>query len=406
MDFQLDEHSSHLAELGRRLAADFAPRALEHDLDRSHPVENFEKLKAAGLYGVAFPPDLGGLGARTTGWLATVEALATGDASTALGFNMHYVATRIIADLEAVSAEARKRVADLVVQDGALICAPLSEPAASSLLPATYLPSLTAKRVPGGLQISGMKMFASLWEASDYAFMFAHPDWSDDPTHVVGFLMPTRQDGHVTVTDIWDTLGMRATRSNQVRISGAFVPDELVLCEFDDFLGNWIVAQAHITWGGYTGCYLGVATAMSEWLQEALGSRTAKGFGQPMGYHPTISSAVGQIVTQVEAARLMMYHAAWEADENSGPSLATCAAFLRAKLMVANAISTIATLGTTAGGLNSLMRERGFELMLRDATTGPIMPPNALACAEMAGLIAMGLDPAHAPTLAPAPSPA
>jgi hypothetical protein len=44
--------------------------------------------------------------------------------------------------------------------------------------------------------------------------------------------------------------------------------------------------------------------------------------------------------------------------------------------------------------------------MLRDATTGPIMPPNALACAEMAGLIAMGLDPAHAPTLAPAPSPA
>jgi hypothetical protein len=41
-----------------------------------------------------------------------------------------------------------------------------------------------------------MKMFASPWEASDYAFMFAHPDWSDDPTHVVGFLVPTRQEGH------------------------------------------------------------------------------------------------------------------------------------------------------------------------------------------------------------------
>lgn len=403
MDFHLDGHSTQLAELGRRLAADFAPRALEHDRDRSLPVENYEKLKAAGLYGIAIPRELGGLGARTTGWLATVEALARGDASTALGFNMHYVATRIISDLDAVPADARKRVADLVVQDGALICAPLSEPAASSLLPATYLPSLTARRVTGGLEISGMKMFASLWEASDYAFMFAHPDWSDDPTHVVGFLMPTRQTGHVTVTDIWDTLGMRATRSNQVRISGAFVPEELVLCEFDDFLGNWIVAQAHVTWGGYTGCYLGVAEAMSEWLQEALGSRTAKGYAQPMGYHPTISSAVGQIATQVEAARLMMYHAAWEADENSGPSLRTCAAFLRAKLMVANAITTIATLGTTAGGLTSLMRERGFELMLRDATTGPIMPPNALACAEMAGLIAMGLDPADAPSLAQAP---
>ncbi|MFI6289061.1 acyl-CoA dehydrogenase family protein [Streptomyces sp. NPDC051018] len=401
MHFGLDEQSRELAELGARLAAEFAPRAREHDRDRTTATENLALLRDSGLYGVAIPRELGGLGARTTQWLATVEALAQGDASTALGFNMHYVATRIISTLDAVPAEARKRVADLVVGDGALICAPLSEPSASSLLPATYVPTLSARRVTGGLEISGTKMFASLWEASDYAFMFAHPEWSDDPAHVVGFLMPTRQDdsGAVTVTDDWDTLGMRATRSNQVRIAGAFVPDELVLCEFDDFLGNWIVAQAHISWGGYTGCYLGVAEAMARWLQDALGKRTAKGFAQPMGYHPTVSSSMGHIAAQIEAARLMMYHAAWEADENSGPSLPTCAAFLRAKLMLGTAIHTVSTLGTTAGGLSSLMRERGYELMLRDAMTGPIMPPNSLACAEMAGLISMGLDPGRAPAL-------
>ncbi|GII96912.1 acyl-CoA dehydrogenase family protein [Sinosporangium siamense] len=399
MRFELDEHSRQLADLGARLAAEFAPHAAGHDRDRTIATENFAKLREAGLYGVALPRDLGGLGARTTQWLATVEALSKGDASTALGFNMHYVATRIIATLDAVPADAKKRVADLVVRDGALICAPLSEPSASSLLPATYMPSLSARRVPGGLEVSGMKMFASLWEASDYAFMFAHPDWAEDPTHVVGFLMPTDQEGAIKVTDNWDTLGMRSTRSNQVQISGAFVPEELILCEFDDFLGNWIVAQAHIAWGGYTGCYLGVAEAMAEWLQGALGTRVAKGHTQPMGYHPTISTAMGHIAAQVEAARLMMYHAAWEADENSGPSLATCAAFLRAKLMVGTVIHTITTLGTTAGGLSSLMRERGYELMLRDAMTGPIMPPNALACAEMAGLISMGLDPGQAPAL-------
>ncbi|MBB4919218.1 acyl-CoA dehydrogenase family protein [Streptosporangium saharense] len=399
MRFDLDEHSARLAELGAGLAAEFAPHAREHDSDRSTATENLAKLRDAGLYGVAIPRDLGGLGARTTQWLATIEALAKGDASTALGFNMHYVATRIITTLDAVPADVKKRVADLVVRDGALICAPLSEPSASSLLPATYMPTLSARRVPGGLEVSGTKMFASLWEASDYAFMFAHPEWADDPTHVVGFLMPTRQDGAITVTDDWDTLGMRSTRSNQVRISGAFVPDDLVLCEFGDFLGNWIVAQAHIAWGGYTGCYLGVAEGMAEWLQGALGTRTAKGHVQPMGYHPTVSTAMGHIAAQVEAARLMMYHAAWEADENSGPSLNTCAAFLRAKLMVGTAIHTISTLGTTAGGLSSLMRSKGYELMLRDAMTGPIMPPNALACAEMAGLISMGLDPGQAPAL-------
>ncbi len=398
MYFDLDDHSRKLSELGATLAADFATRAAEHDLDRSTATENLARLREAGLYSVALPIELGGQGAQSTQWLALIEALAQGDASTALGFNMHYVATRIISTIDAVSDVSRKRVAELVL-DGALICAPLSEPAASSLLPGSFTPAVKATRVDGGLEITGVKMFASMWEASDYAFMFAHPDWSDDPSHVVGFLMPTRQEGAISVVDDWDTLGMRSTRSNQVRIERAFVPDDLVLCEFDDFFSNWIVVQAHIAWGGYTGCYLGVAEGMASWLQEALGSRVSKGYAQPNGYHPTISSAMGHIAAQVEAARLMMYHAAWEADVRSGPSLQTCAAFLRAKLMVATAIQTISTQGTTAGGLNSLMRSRGYERMLRDAATGSIMPPNALACAEMAGLISMGLNPAEAPAL-------
>lgn len=398
MHFELDDHSRELAELGTSLAEEFAARAHEHDRDRTTATENLVRLREEGLFSVALPHDLGGQGARSIQWLALVEALAQGDASTALGFNMHYVATRIISTLDAVPTEAKKRVAEIVL-DGALICAPLSEPAASSLLPGTYLPTLSAKRVAGGLEVTGVKMFASLWEASDYAFMFAHPEGSDDPTHVVGFLMPTDQPDAITVIDDWDTLGMRSTRSNQVRIDKAFVPQELVLCELDDFLGNWIVAQAHIAWGGYTGCYLGVAEGMVSWLQQNLGSRAAKGYAQPTGYHPTISSAVGHATTHVDAARLMMYHAAWEADERSGPSVQTCAAFLRAKLMVGTAIHTVSTLGTTAGGLNALMRSRGYERMLRDASTGPIMPPNMLACAEMAGLISMGLDPGAAPSL-------
>ncbi|MBM7517504.1 acyl-CoA dehydrogenase family protein [Nocardioides nitrophenolicus] len=398
MHFELDHHSRTLASLGASLAEEFALRAQEHDRDRTIATENFTRLREEGLYAVALPRELGGQGARSTQWLAFAEALSRGDAATALGFNMHYVATRIGSTLDAVPTDAKKRLAELVV-GGALICAPLSEPAASSLLPGTYLPTLTARRVPGGLEVTGTKMFASLWEASDYAFMFAHPEGSSDPTEVVGFLMPTDQPDAITVVDDWDTLGMRATRSNQVRIEGAFVPDELVLCRIDDFLGNWIVAQAHIAWGGYTGCYLGVAEGMVAWLQANLGTRAAKGYAQPTGYHPTISSAVGHATTQVEAARLLMYQAAWEADERSGPSVQTCAAYLRAKLMVGTAIHTVSTLGTTAGGLNALMRSRGYELMLRNASTGSIMPPNALACAEMAGLISMGLDPAEAPSL-------
>ncbi|RFS84192.1 acyl-CoA dehydrogenase [Actinomadura spongiicola] len=406
MDFRLDERSRRMAEIGKRLAGVLAPGAADADERRLIPAESFAELRSAGLYGAGLPTDLGGLGAGSTAWLATVEQLAQGDASTALGFNMHYVATRLVGELPSFDAAARKHVASLVIDDGALISAPLSEPSSSSLLPGSFLPTVTATRTPdGGLRVSGTKMYASIWEASDYAFMLARPDWSDDPTLVVAFLLPVAQPENIVVEDVWDTLGMRATRSNKVTITDAHVPAELVLGPIDDFVTNWIVARAAVTWGGYTACYLGLAEAMVSWLTEALGTRTAKGYAQPMGYHPTISSAVGRLSTHVEAARLMMYRAAWKAD-TEGPGLGTCHAYLQAKLMLADAIGRVIELGTTAGGLTALMRPRGYERMLRDVTTAAIMPPNAYACAEMAGLITMGLDPAQAPSLAPLPVPA
>ncbi|GAA4240089.1 acyl-CoA dehydrogenase AcdA [Actinomadura meridiana] len=402
MDFQLDEQSLRMAEIGKQLAAEIAPRAADADEQRAIPTESFAALRSAGLYGAGISTDLGGLGARSMAWLATVEQLAQGDASTALGFNMHYVATRIAAELPSFDPEVKKHVAALVIDDGALISAPLSEPSSSSLLPGTFLPTVTATRAAdGGLRVSGTKMFASIWEASDYAFMFARPDWSDDPTSVIAFLLPVEQPEHIVVEDVWHTLGMRATRSNKVNITDAHVPAELVLGPIDDFVTNWIVAQAAVSWGGYTGCYLGLAEGMVGWLTENLGTRTAKGYAQPMGYHPTISSAVGRVATHVEAARLMMYQAAWNAD-TTGPGLGTCHAYLKAKLMLADAIGRLVELGTAAGGLNALMRPRGYERMLRDVTTAAIMPPNAYACAEMAGLITMGLDPSQAPSLATA----
>lgn len=399
MHFELDELSTRLADVGRQLAGVFAADAAVNDRDRTVPDQALAALRDAGLYGAGFSRDLGGLDAGAVAWLATMEHLAQGDSSVALGFNMHYVATRLVSQLPMVDDAVRKHVASLVIDGGALISAPLSEPTSSSLLPGSFLPTVVASRTDnGGLCVSGTKMFASIWEASDYAFMFARPDWDDEAGRVVAFLLPTTQPG-IEVTDNWHTLGMRATRSNQVAIADAVVPPELVLFELDDFIPTWIVGQAHVAWGGYTGCYLGVAEAMVSWLQRQLSTRTAKGYAQPMGYHPAISSAVGRISTHVEAARLMMYRAAWTADTNGGGP-ATCHAYLQAKLMLADAIGRVVELGTTAGGLNSLLESGGYERMLRDVMTGPIMPPNAFACAEMAGLLSMGLDPGQAPSLA------
>jgi alkylation response protein AidB-like acyl-CoA dehydrogenase len=134
------------------------------------PLENFAKLRAAGLYGIALPEALGGLGAGTLGWVAFAEELAQGDASTVLAFNMHVNATGGIAQRPAIRQELKERVAKLAAEEGRLMCTSVSEPASSSLLPVAFVPSVQARTESGGYRLYGKKLFASMFEASDYAY--------------------------------------------------------------------------------------------------------------------------------------------------------------------------------------------------------------------------------------------
>lgn len=397
IDFDFTSEQQRVKDIGRELAADFSTRALQHDEERSLPVENFQAIRDAGLYGIALPKELGGLGVGMVGWTAFAEEIAQGDASTALAFNMHGNATGGVAQRPAIPQETKERVAKLAVEDGALMCTIVSEPTSSSLLPITYSPTVQAREDDGGFRLYGRKFFASMWEASDYAYFYAHREEDPNIMSAIGLLVPTKQDG-ITVTDVWDTLGMRATRSNQVDLDGAFVPNELVLYETDNFVEAFIIQEANWSFGGYTAVYLGVGLGIVDWVGKYLGQKKSKYYAQPMGYATEISSRYGQMVTEIEAARLMVYRAAWQSDTQP-PSPDTFNWWVRAKLAVGNALQQITQLALPATGVHSLFRKDGFELKLRDAQTAAIMPPNSDAAAMLAGLLAMGLDPMEAPTL-------
>jgi alkylation response protein AidB-like acyl-CoA dehydrogenase len=398
IDFGLTSEQQRLKDTCRELAEDFETRSLAHDAERSIPVENFARLREAGLFGLAIPAALGGMGGGALEWVLAAEEIAARDGATALGFNMHINATGgIVRTHEEIPAAAKERVARLAVDEGALMCTSVSEPTTSSLLPASYAPAVQARRADGGWTLHGRKFFTSIFEAADYCYLYAHPEDVPNPMHAVALLVPTGQDG-IAVNDIWDTHGMRATRSNQVDYDGAFVPEELTLYETEDFLGSFIIEEASWAFGGYVGCYMGVAAGIVEWAKRFLGSRTAKGYTQEMGYHPDISRRVGQAVADVEAARLAVYRAAWESDVN-GPSPAAFARWVEAKYTVGAAMQRISAAIAPACGVHGLFRQEGLEVKLRDGATAPIMPPNADAAAEMVGLLAMGLDPGQAPTL-------
>jgi alkylation response protein AidB-like acyl-CoA dehydrogenase len=118
-----------------------------------------------------------------------------------------------------------------------------------------------------------------------------------------------------------------------------------------------------------------------------------------MGYAPELSRRFGEMVTDMEQARLAVYRAAWETDTQP-PSPETFAWWLRAKLAVGTAVQRTIQNATIACGVHGLFRNQGLEQKLRDGATAPIMPPNSDACSVMVGLLGLGLNPAEAPSLA------
>ncbi len=279
MDFRITEEHRQLRERCLALAAEFATRSAEHDRDGSHPIENYRRLADAGFLALNLPTQWGGAGVGLFGHTLAFEALGQGCPSTALAFNMHAsVVMPIIASAEA-SSDAKRHIADLVVRGKKLIGGNFSEPGTTSLLGERPL-AARARRIDGGYSVTGRKMFASMLEAADYCMVMAYPEEATSPHAGILLLVPRDAAGR-SVNANWDTLGMRATRSDSLILDGCHLPDSAVVFRSDD-IRPFRLAHLNWFWGSYTAVYLGVAQAAYDELRRVVKARQPAGYAQPL----------------------------------------------------------------------------------------------------------------------------
>ena len=389
MEFHITEEQRRLQERCRSLAADFASRAAQHDREASHPLENYAALCDAGLYALNVPTELGGAGVGLLGYSLAAEELAQGCASTALSFNMHLSIIGPLMESPIVSIGTKKRVAHMVVHDKKLIAGNYSEPTTSGLV-GTPVPLTRARRVDGGYRITGRKAFASMLEAADYCAVMAYPDEATAPTAAMILLVPRQAEGR-RVEEVWDTLGMRATRSDSMVLDECWVADDALMVRADDIVpfrrdgANW-------SWASYTAVYLGVAVAAYNALIETVRRRTPPGFAQSLAYHPDVRRHVAEMSVDLEAARLLTYHSAWLSD-TQGPTPATLAAFYRAKYFVGEAVTRITRTAMTLGGAHALFKTSPLERLFRDGAVAPVQFPPRDFCLASLGMLELDLDP-------------
>jgi len=389
MDFAITEAQRQLQQRARRLADDFATRAAQHDREASDPIENYAALRDSGFYGLNVPTELGGAGVDLLGWSLAAEELGRGCASTALSFNMHLSVVGPLMQSPLVSHAVKERLAKLVVQDAKLIGGNFSEPTTSGLV-GTPAPLTRARRVADGYRITGRKAFASMIAVADYVMVMAYPDEATAPTAAMLLLVPPEAPGR-RVEHVWDTLGMRATRSDAMVLEDCFVPDDGLLYRSDDIV-PFRRAGANWFWASYTPVYLGIGVAAYRAIVDIVKGRTPPGYSQSLAYHPDVRRQVAEMSAELEAARLVTLHSAWLSD-TQGPTPNALAALYRAKYVVGEAVTRATRTAMTLGGAHALFKTSPLERYFRDAAVAPVQFPPRDFCLGSLGMLELGLDP-------------
>jgi len=225
------EAGARLVALAEVLAEDLAGRAAQHDRAGTFPFASVERLAAAGFYTAPVPARHGGLGAESLhDVIVAASRLARGDASVAIGVNMHYAALMNMVRQwrTAVTAGAGARAARLgaalerIVADGVRLAAAISERGQDLTRPGT-----TATRTATGWRVDGRKLFCTGSPAATVLYTsvrFA----GDDGAERYGYAMvPAGAEG-VTVHGDWDALGMRASGSHSVTFDRVALASEAV----------------------------------------------------------------------------------------------------------------------------------------------------------------------------------
>jgi alkylation response protein AidB-like acyl-CoA dehydrogenase len=231
MPIELTAHThagARLVATAEELSTGLAARAAEHDRDGTYPFEAIDALKAAGYFAAPVPIELGGLGVSSAHDLVAASSrLARGDASVAIGVNMHLVAVhnmerrRQVAVAAGAERRARAFASSLhqIARDGVVLAAAISERGQDLTRPGTV-----ATRTESGWRIDGCKLFCTMSPAA--TDLYVAVSYADDEgmEHYAYAMVPTGSCG-VAVHDDWDALGMRASGSNSISLRGVELPE-------------------------------------------------------------------------------------------------------------------------------------------------------------------------------------
>ena len=378
MSYPRTERQQRFVDIASALVPALRERAGRHDRAGTFPHENFADIRRVGLPSLVIPEEFGGWGANLLESTLAMERLAQGDGSTALSFVMHVQVMGGVA--EAPDGWPRPLFTQIcrdAVEHGALINSVATEPKLGSPsrggMPETRAEPVQENGAPAWL-INGLKTFASLSPEMDYFIIPAA--LQDGSGHIARFVIPAGP--HFEIIETWDSFGMRATGSHDLKIVNARVTDEQMIARGAPSPRTTGKAPAN-AWFICTvaAVYLGVAQAALDFAADFARKRAPTALGKPIAELEGIQRRLGQAELLLLQARALLYNTARDWDEMSGTLRDELApAVIATKYTVTNnAIEAVDHAVRVVGGA-SMARSLPLERYLRDVRPGLFHPLN------------------------------
>ena len=356
MDFELSEEQLLVKQTALTFVEkEVKPVAGRMDREAAYPTELVRRLGEIGFLGICVPQVFGGSEMDLVSYVVAMEEISKAWASLSVIMSVHN--SLVCAPLLRFGTSAQKeRYLPSMVSGEKLGCYALTEPGAGSDAGAIQT---RATRSGSDYVLNGQKIFTTSGSRADLAIVYAVTDATQDKKGISAFLVEKNTPGFI-VGKLEDKLGLRSSDTASLIFEDCRVPQTNRLGEEGE---GFRIALATLDGGriGIAAQALGIAQGC---LDESLAyAKERHQFGQPIANFQAIQWMLADMGTEVDAARLMTYRAAWLAQQ--GKTVTQEAAM--AKVFASEAANRIAYKAIQIFGGYGYTKEFPVERLFRDA---------------------------------------
>jgi alkylation response protein AidB-like acyl-CoA dehydrogenase len=361
------EHITEIRRQLRRFVDENAPPERCREWDRAHtwPRELFAELAAMGLIGLTIPEQYGGSGQDLVAAVAVIEELSQAGAFLA-GPYIHAAFYGGMNLSENGSPAQKAELLPRIVAGEVLLCYGLSEPNVGGDLASV---ETRADRDGDEILVNGAKRWCTGADWSDYIYCLVRSGDPGERYRNLSFLLIPRDTPGISMQAI-EHCNLRYTASMDVYFDDVRLPESAVVGGPEMWNRGWDLLAGRaldVEKLEITAVTCGIARAAVEeaWRY----AREREQFGRPIAAHQAVSHKLVTARTRLQAARHMLYHAAWLADRGEPCAVETS----MAKLFVADTGVEIALACQQVMGAYALSGSYSMERHVRDLLGMPIV---------------------------------